>query len=276
MQKQLLHDRFSIWIPSRSRWDRQYTFNNLPEWLHPFVTVLCPHNEVEQYRNSESGDCVTGRPEWVDCLEKAWKFIFEQERLHPHNELFFILDDDLSFFRWKSPDDWHLRPLEKDSQDFVKMFNHFLRARQQGYGHGTLTTRQGNNQKFPHATDQVGRSNAFHWYSNELLRAYPEIDPSKTGLQDIHATLELLRRGHPNFLLQEFCWNQVKGGNAPGGCSTYRDKAWQHEHVMRLKELHPDFVKVMEKRPKQGWDQGMDTRTDVTVYWKKAYASSSR
>lgn len=273
MEDQLLTQNFRIWIPSRSRWDRQYTFQNLPHWLRPFVTVLCPHNEIEHYRNSESGDRVIGRPKSVDCLEKSWKFIFDQQRQDPSNGRFFILDDDLNFFCWLAPDDWHLRQVCTD-KDFVEMFNCFFQAESNGYLHGTLSTRQGNNRKFPHAESQVGRSNAFHFYTNEALLQFPEVDPSLTGLQDIHTTLSLLRRGLPNYVLNSFCWNQVKGGNAPGGCSTYRDKAWQHEHVMRLKELHPDFVKVVEKRPKQGWDQGMDTRTDVTVYWKKAFDSS--
>jgi hypothetical protein len=41
-----------------------------------------------------------------------------------------------------------------------------------------------------------------------------------------------------------------------------------------LQLLHPAFVKVVEKATKTSW--GGETRTDVQVSWKKAYASAKK
>jgi hypothetical protein len=79
-----------------------------------------------------------------------------------------------------------------------------------------------------------------------------------------------LEQGYPNYIITEFCWDQSRGSNAPGGCSLYRDGEWQRREVLKLKELHPEFVTVVEKKPKIGWGQGMTTRTDVRVSWAKA------
>ena len=89
-------------------------------------------------------------------------------------------------------------------------------------------------------------------------------------MEDFDITLQLLRRGYPNMILNHWVHNQG-GSDTTGGCSTFRTPELQEKAANMLKEFHPNFVKVVEKETKTSW--GGKKRTDVTVYWKKAYKS---
>lgn len=91
-------------------------------------------------------------------------------------------------------------------------------------------------------------------------------------MEDFHINLQILRSGGRTCICNDWVSDQVGGSDAPGGCSVYRTPQVQTDSANLLAKLHPGFVKVVEKK---GW-QGQGTRTDVMVYWKKAYASSQR
>ena len=89
-------------------------------------------------------------------------------------------------------------------------------------------------------------------------------------MEDFHVTLSLLELCFPNLVMQDFACGQA-ASNAPGGCSLYRDAKLQSQAAMNLAAAHPGFVKVVTKNAKS-W-QGMNTRTDVRVQWKKAFST---
>jgi hypothetical protein len=90
-------------------------------------------------------------------------------------------------------------------------------------------------------------------------------------MEDFDVTLQLLRKGHRNAVLNQ--WAQDQGtSNAPGGCSTYRTPEVQAAGAYGLQKLHPDFVTVVDKETKQAWGGGV--RKDVRIAWKKALESS--
>ena len=252
---------FTVYIPSKARQDFQFTYNTLPDSIREKTVVLVPEEEKQAYL--EAGIPATARPRDVQGIHNVWRYIYGIAR----TPVFFILDDDLSFFRWIDDNDWHLTPCAPE--EVGELFDKFLDLHDQGFKHATLSTRQMNNNKFPNKVSYNGRANAFHMFDTHTLRNH-NIDPSKSGLHDIHTTLSLFALGYPNAVINNRCWNQARGSGATGGCSTYRDGEWQHREVMRLYHQHPDFVKVVYKTPKQGWGEGMKTRTDVTVYWKRA------
>jgi len=110
-----------------------------------------------------------------------------------------------------------------------------------------------------------------YMYDVAQLRSLGVIMGRLRVMEDFDLTIQLLRMGKPNAVIYQYCWNQ-SGSNADGGCSQYRTLEMQAQAAHQLAKLHSGFVKVTEKQSKN-W-KGMVTRTDVIVYWKKAYESS--
>jgi hypothetical protein len=65
--------------------------------------------------------------------------------------------------------------------------------------------------------------------------------------------------------IEDYAWDQSKS-NASGGCSLDRTPETMADAAMTLHRCHPSSVKVVTKEA--NW-AGMQTRTDVTVQWKK-------
>ena len=89
-------------------------------------------------------------------------------------------------------------------------------------------------------------------------------------MEDYFMTLGLFAKGMPNAVIVDWTWDQRGGSGAKGGCSTYRTPELQEHASKQLAFYYPDFVKVVEKETKTGWE-GMKKRYDVRVQWRKAY-----
>jgi hypothetical protein len=90
-------------------------------------------------------------------------------------------------------------------------------------------------------------------------------------MEDFDVALSLLTKGYENAIINTVAHNQ-KGSGAVGGCSVWRTPQVQAQAALKLAELYPGIVKVVEKTTKTAWGGG--TRTDVTIQWKAAYAKS--
>jgi hypothetical protein len=86
------------------------------------------------------------------------------------------------------------------------------------------------------------------------------------GMDDFDATLQLLKQGHANVVINWMVQNQG-GSQTLGGCSTWRTMETQSAAARKLAELHPGYVKVVQKHTKTSW-QGQ-AREDVIVQWKR-------
>lgn len=89
--------------------------------------------------------------------------------------------------------------------------------------------------------------------------------------EDFDFILQHLTQGYPNAVLTTHCKDDERS-NAPGGCSTYRNEERMAASAEKLRSLFPAFVKVVTKET-PSWGNGMTTRTDVNVQWKKAFAA---
>ena len=90
--------------------------------------------------------------------------------------------------------------------------------------------------------------------------------------EDFHVAVSLLKRGYPSCIITSHTQGQMKGSNAPGGCSVYRTQAKQNSNSAKLYLLHKPFIKLRMKRLKRGWGSGFNKNFfDVTVSWKKAF-----
>jgi hypothetical protein len=110
----------------------------------------------------------------------------------------------------------------------------------------------------------------FHFYRASVLKEINFHFDDVVTKQDFHMTLSLLEHGYPNVV--NFGWMQGQpGSNTDGGCSWYRTPEVMAAGAIRLKELHPDFVRIVEKETLHSWGGGK--RLDVNVSWKKALGS---
>lgn len=87
--------------------------------------------------------------------------------------------------------------------------------------------------------------------------------------EDFDYTLQVLTSGYQNAVLTTHTIDQGES-NAEGGVSEYRDDTRMQHDALDLAMDFPGFVKIVEKK---GWN-GMSTRTDVNVQWKRALASA--
>jgi hypothetical protein len=186
-----------------------------------------------------------------------------------------MLDDDLLFYRRKSPTDWHLRYLEAgENQLMVDRVSELLNE----YAAVGISAREGNNycEENLAETTRMMRAIAFDVSiikGEQLSFKMPDIPV--TVMDDFYMTLQLITLGYPNAVM--FDWAQGQpGSDTPGGASTYRDLEMQKQNALKLQELFPKFVKAEEKLTTSSWGATPGnpiTRTDVRIYWKKALGS---
>jgi protein gp37 len=92
-------------------------------------------------------------------------------------------------------------------------------------------------------------------------------------MEDLDTVLQLLRSGRKNAVLFYYAQGHLSS-NAPGGCSHYRTADTHHAVCQQLQQLHPEFVRL--RRKVSATDQnGFGTRTEVTIQWQRAAASSA-
>jgi hypothetical protein len=189
-----------------------------------------------------------------------------------------MVDDDLHFISRSIPDDdVHLRPCGvEEIRGLVQWFQDHIGttgAERPRYAHAAVSMREGNN-RVPGkgAQEETTRGIRMVGYNLDALRTTkirfrPEVD----GREDLDMTLQLLRAGYPNVVTYHWAQGQ-KVANAPGGLSEYRDVAHSDASARKLAELHPDFVRLRDKKNTSGGEFGV--RVETTIYWKKALQSA--
>lgn len=255
-----------IFIPTRDRIDAQYTWDNLTDELRAQTFIVCPEEEVAAHE--AKGRRVMARPPVKLAQVRQWLV----ETVSDPDTPVIMLDDDLGFFRRKDPDAYNLKPISGEPElNLLFQELHDLVA-VHGYGHAGLSPRQGNNRMFPATLINSSRVNAVHCVLPRVLLENDARYDAVEMMEDYHVTLTLLEKGVDNAVITDGAWDQVKGSGAPGGFSHYRTKQRQAEAALKLFELHPDYVRVVEKEPKTGQgDNWSGTRVDVRVYWHRAF-----
>ena len=264
-----------IYIPSASRFSAQSIlvgpvadFSPLARQLTTYVVpndqVANYHSTLEQTGLLAEGVSVVGCGAQGIAATRHWIGSQCQER---GEEKFAMVDDDVRFVRRAQPDATGLvKCVPADVDDMWRCVINQLDA----YAHVGVSARQGNNNM------GVGR-----WYevveeNTRTLRVlcYRTKDFLKAQhgrvavMEDFDVNLQLLRMGLPNINLGWWSQDQ-KMTNAPGGCSTYRSHQLHEDSAHKLAELHSPFVSLRQKVNKTGGEFG--TRTEVTIYWKKAF-----
>lgn len=252
-----------IYIPTIGRTDHQPTFFSLPEFWQRRTTFICPGHELIKLRRT-----VGDNPKiWIQRAHvKGIAQVREYIVQTTNHKKILMLDDDLKFAHRQNG----LKLVKSDPMDVGEAITRVDKLLDEDYAHGSISTREGNNH-IEENTTFVGRSLRALAYRTDIIRKEKLSFCRVKLMEDFDMSLQLLRRGHKNFIIWDHCQDQGSS-QADGGCSTYRTAELQKEAANALHDLHPKFVKVVEKETKSGWN-GMKTRTDVRIAWKKAYES---
>jgi hypothetical protein len=270
-----------IVIPSRGRpdWKKQVTLRNFIEMKCQRPVVLCVPNTKEEgrrYRNnvlSMIGErinlSVEYVPETCDGISPTRKWILT-ELAAKYNEQFILqIDDDMDFCYRPNMADPALETI-KDLERFEAMFTILEQWLEEGFVHVGLSARQGNNHFMGPETyrDVCRMMNMYAYNVTALKRLNVELGRIPV-MEDFDLTLQLLRKGYPNRVSYQYCWNQ-RGSGAEGGCSSYRTAEMQTMAAQRLQQYHPGYVSLVTKTTGSVW-KGMEEREDVIIQWQKAW-----
>lgn len=252
-----------IYIPSYGRSARQFTLEKFSQKLLDRTTLLVQYRERDLYLKYKNKCQVTILPPEITTIAPTRKYIIDGSS----EKFTFILDDDLEFAKRKE-NDWHLKRIKGEPVE--EIFDELLQWLAMGYVHVGVSAREGNNRVKEDFTENT-RYMRFVGYDVDVLRKENiQVDRMEV-MEDFDVNLQLLRKGYPSRVSFKFAQGQGESG-AKGGCSHFRTKELQRRNAWQLAAFHPNFVKVTNKVTKTAWGGG--ERTDVRVYWKKAYESS--
>lgn len=246
------------YITTRGRQNKQLTLNTLPKEILKDTWLVVPHGE-----EGHTYERVIHTPPEITNLALKRQWLIGRP-VHDDSKIV-LLDDDLN---------WNVRifnttKLRKltSKEELIPCFK-LLEEWMDKIPLVSVSTRQGNNTVDGSYSENTRVLRNF--FINLDLIGDARFDRCVV-MSDYDFTLQLLRSGKPNRVLYTYSQDQP-ASNSPGGVSTYRTKEMLEEYAHKLAELHPGFVKLKEKQTKAEWF-GDGVRTDVVIYWKKAFKS---
>lgn len=263
-----------IYIPSRGRFDERLLRSpaaQLPDSAD--VVWVVGHDEAPHYVSQLALFRVPGRV--VPCSEQpnisaVRHWIGRHAALEGHDR-FCMMDDDIGFLVRRSPDTWQLRATTPaESMDMVRWLERALDT----CDHAGISAREGNNRAgegtVETLVDRDTRMMRVLAYRTD--RFLDMVHGRVRVMEDFDISLQLLRSGGSNAV--SFWWAQgQRMTNEDGGCSVWRTREVHEESARRLAELHPGLVRLRQKQNKTDAD-GLGTRLEVTISWKRARAAS--
>lgn len=269
-----------IFIPSRSRFGiKSLTVERIEGgWEGKYeVALVVPTSQRKAYLSMPNRGKigVLGCPE--NGIAKTREWIGKRA-----DDKFLMLDDDLRFFYRPitRPLDDPLPGAGLPNQnpprlyrarvvDIIGMFATIDTALN-SYVHAAVGPREGN-QNWPYPFAENRRPlRALAYRRKQFL----ECEHGRVDImEDFDITLQLIAKGHKNFITTNFAQDQYQTQLA-GGCSDYRDHALHERSVLKMVELHAPFVVPKQKQNKHGGAFG--TRTEATIYWAKAYKAAMK
>ena len=177
-----------------------------------------------------------------------------------------MMDDDLVFATRREDDPTKFRAIEDG--DLERMFDHMNMALDH-YAHVGVSHREGANRNTEEYLFNTRMMRVLAYRTDVVVRE-GVVSNRTPDVEDFDVTLQLLRKGYTNCILNSWVHNQG-GSDQSGGCSEYRTPLTHDRDVRIFADYHKGFVKVVKKKTKDGWGALEDGyRTDVIVQWKKA------
>jgi len=264
-----------IYIPTAGRGaSRQYTVRALGASVlksNP-VTLVCPPDEVSALKLFVK-DYQRQHGVQMDVMKCAKTGIaatrqYIIDNAESYDNPILMLDDDLSFWGWRTETDGKVKHLAATSEEKALGFLRFNRL-MHSHKHGSIGYKLfANNRPITETNSRMLRALA---YVPSVLRHEKIKFTGAPVMEDFFVTLSLLQRGYTCITYNELVQEQ-KGSNASGGCSRYRTPEMQATAAKMLYAAFPKLVTVVEKQSKEGWGGEFgNVRTDVRVRWSAAY-----
>jgi TET-associated glycosyltransferase-like protein len=248
-----------IVIFSSGRADRALTHHKLPPGIE--VALCVPHGQEAEYKRTQVVT-VIATPEGCTGIAKRRQWWLE----HTQADKLLMLDDDLRFDTRRTDDTGKFLVATHDE---VTALFHDIERQLDKYLHLTVTPREGGNRTGENGRYfEVGRATRVHGLRPKLIRGIGCRYDALPLMEDMDMTLQLLRKGHPNLIINYMVQGQGQS-NAPGGCSLYRTPELQAQAARGLAERHRPHVALVERETKTAWGGGK--RVDVLVQWQAAY-----
>lgn len=249
-----------IYIPTLNRIGRQETARSLRSAGVPY-TLVCRQNEASWHR--ENGHHVLIEP---DDLPKGIGHTRQFIMDHDESDKVIMMDDDLRFARRGKREDnpLYLTPCTNDD---IKAMVNLIYDHLGEYAMVGISSREGNNRKESEFSENTRIMRVFGLHKPSFIKAGCDFTSLKV-MEDFDVTLTLLTNGFKNIEINTFTNNQP-GSNLDGGCKEYRTLQTQYDAAHALAAKYPGIVTPVEKETKGSWGGGV--RTDVRIYWKKAY-----
>lgn len=260
-----------IYIPSKSRADKQQTVAAMPPAVHKKITVVVPESEASEYTEALPAGASVLPVDDDMRIPEVRQFILEHH-LAKHaskgDPKLVMMDDDLKFFERRKDKPGRFTTLPAPSKRLIDLLVQ-INAALDLYPHVGVCPREQGHRFPPHQTFLVRMVRVLGYDANVLRDEGVRFDRIPL-MEDFDAALQLITRGYATCMVTSFSQGQKNDSNAEGGCSTYRNPEMQREAAEGLAELHPSAVKTVEKKTKSGWFEG-GVRTDVRVQWQAAY-----
>lgn len=270
---------FKIMIPTRGRVGDQQTLKSLSPSLRADTILVCPAEERDMLRqytaeafldHEDTAVRIETQPDHINTIAAKRKWMMEWARERGIEKVLMFDDDLFFYFRYWKPEakngegDWRLS--DSTNAETTLWITSLMDRINAHVPHGGFGPRQGNN-NFPDGW-LVGGARMMLALAYHVPTALDNAVWDRIGTrEDMDVALQLLRKGLPNVITHDFCVGQ-KSYAAPGGCDLERTTEKSDADAYKLAELHPGFVKVVQK------EYLGHPRKEVVVQWKRALASA--
>lgn len=256
-------DKMQIVIPTFRRPLKQMTLNGLPKSHYERTTLVVDPVDAALLKSLKAkGVELLVHPPEVTSIAKKRKWILEHYAAEGKKKII-MFDDDLRFARRQFASDGSFKLLKATPEDVAWGLAKVEMALDE-FLHVGIGPRQGNN----------GIKGVKRWAQNSRMiyalgyRVSEVVEKCVLGRiehrEDMELCLQLLTKGYPNRVLVEMTCDQVY--NAKGGASEERSRSASDADAVKLAEMFPEFVKVVDREYKSSLK-----RKEVIVGWKKAY-----